>query len=149
MHELIDQLRAIGAAFLEVLRAESEALRADVTLSAKRLGAAVALFGAALVVAFWLVGLLLVALVALLALWLPVWGAALIVTGLLALVVGLLGWIGTKKLRAFEGPARTIGRRLSDHLAWWQSSLLREERPVVTPREAARAAGTAATVEEE
>lgn len=149
MHELIDQLRAIGAAFLEVMRAESEALRADVTLSAKRLGAAVALFGAAVVVAFWLIGLLLVALVALLALWLPVWGAALIVTGLLALVVGLLGWIGTKKLRAFEGPARTIGRRLSDHLAWWQSNLLREERPVVTPREAAQAAGTVAAAEGE
>jgi hypothetical protein len=62
--------------------------------------------------------------------------------------VALLGWIGIKKLRAFEGPARTIGRRLSDHLAWWQSSLLREERPVVTPREAARAAGTAAVEEE-
>ena len=127
----LDQLRALGAAFLEVLRAEIEALREDVTLSARRLGIALALFAVAAAVAFWLLGVLLFALVAVLAIWLPLWGAALVLVGLLALVTAALGWAAMRRLRRFEGPATTVRRRLGDHLDWWQQSLLRDERPVV------------------
>ncbi len=130
----IEQLRSLGGAFIEVLRAEVEALREDVSLSARRLAVALALFGLAAVVAFWLIGVLLFALVAVAAIWLPVWGAALLIVLLLALVTGGIAWTAMRKLRAFEGPASTARRRLADHLAWWQESLLREERPVVPGR---------------
>ena len=130
----IEQLRTLGGAFIEVLRAEVEALRADVSLSARRLGVALALFGLAAVVAFWLIGVLLFALVAVLAIWLPVWGASLVLVLLLLLITAGIAWAAMRKLRAFEGPASTVRRRLADHLAWWQASLLREERPIVPGR---------------
>lgn len=130
----IEQLRGLGGAYLEVLRHEVEALREDVTVSARRLGVALALFTLAAVLAFWLVALVLVVLVAVVAIWLPVWAAALVVTLLLLLAAAGLTWAALRKLREAEGPASTIRRRLGDHLAWWEESLMREERPVVPGR---------------
>ncbi len=131
MRPWLDELRALGAAFLDVLAAEGEALREDVTLSARRLGVALALFGAAAAVAFWLVAALCFVLVAVLLVWLPLWATALILVGLLLVATAALAWAATRRLRQFEGPATTVKRRLADHLGWWRESLLREERPVV------------------
>jgi hypothetical protein len=141
----LDELRALGGAFLGVLEAEVEALREDVSLSARRLAVALALFGAAAAVAFWLVAALCFALVVALALWLPLWATALVLVGLLLIGTALLGWLAMRRLRQFEGPASTVKRRLDDHLGWWRESLLREERPVVeTARRPARRVDDAA-----
>jgi hypothetical protein len=76
------------------------------------------------VVAFWTVGVLIAAVVAILALWLPVWGAALLVFALFAALAGALAWLGVRRLREIENPVASLRRRISDHLDWWQNTLL-------------------------
>jgi cbb3-type cytochrome oxidase subunit 3 len=60
----------------------------------------------------------------LLALWLPRWGAVLIVLVLLLVVVWILWVLAKKKLRQAERPTETVRRRVTDHLDWWQDRVL-------------------------
>lgn len=120
----LDFLRSLGQALLEVLRAELTALSEDLRLSARRLRAALLLFLAALLVLFWGLGVLVYAAVEVLALWLPRWGAALSLAGLLLLVAGLCAGLGRGRLRGVENPARTVRRRLDEHVGWWQRRVL-------------------------
>ena len=90
MEGWIKLVRALGESLLEVWRAELDTLQADLKVSGRHLGLALGLLGAALVLGFWIVGLLLFALVALLHVWLLWWGASLIVLALFALAAGLL-----------------------------------------------------------
>jgi sulfite exporter TauE/SafE len=133
----VELFRSLGQSLLDVLRAEVEALQGDLTRTGRHLGLGAVLLGGAAVVAFWLVGALTFAVGAVLAIWLPVWAAAWIVVGLfllLALALGIPGWLQLKKA---ENPAETFKRRLGDHLAWWQDSLLREDEAIpVTARAA-------------
>lgn len=133
----IELFRSLGQSLLDVLQAEVEALQGDFARTGRHLGIGAVLLGGAAVVAFWLVGALTFAIGAVLAIWLPVWAAAWIVVGLfllLALALGIPGW---RQLKKAENPAETLKRRLGDHLAWWQDSLLREDEPIpVTAREA-------------
>jgi hypothetical protein len=122
--EWIDLLRSLGQALLDVLRAEAEALGADFRRTGERLARALALLGAAAAVSFWTLGVLLAALVALLAIWLPVWGAALVVTGVFALAAALLAAAGWRQMRQLENPAEEVRRRVADHLDWWRDRLL-------------------------
>ena len=70
--------------------------------------------------------------------WLPIWGAALAVTGLLALVATVLALAGRARLRRLENPLATARRRMDDHLAWWQSQhttgAVEDEDDFETPR---------------
>ncbi|MSQ37925.1 MAG: phage holin family protein [Chloroflexi bacterium] len=117
---ILDRLRANAPAFarkhLELARAEiGEIVRAN-------LGAAAWFVGA---LAF--VGLILVAfvvfVVALLALFLPLWAAALVTMLLFALVAGILAWIGRQKL-VFHGPERTVAQ-WKESYAWLKKRLSR------------------------
>jgi hypothetical protein len=128
--EWIDLFRSLGQALLDVLRAEAQALGADFRLSGERLARALALLGAAAAVSFWTLGVLLAALVALLAIWLPVWGAALAVAGLFALAAALLAAAGWRQMRQLGNPADDIRRRFADHLDWWQDRLLAGPAPL-------------------
>ena len=83
-------MKALGVTRILSLSAVGS-LREDVSLSARRLAVALALFGAAAAVAFWLVAALCFALVAALALWLPLWATALVLVGLLLIGTALLG----------------------------------------------------------
>jgi len=62
------------------------------------------------------------------AIWLPHWGAALVVTLFVLLVVAVLALLGYLRLKRFESPAVTVSRRVDDHLDWWNERLLAEER---------------------
>jgi hypothetical protein len=64
--------------------------------------------------------------VAVLAVWLPLWGAMLVTLLLLALVVGALGGVAWLRLRKLGGPLTLVGRRWRDHLDWWQERVLAE-----------------------
>ena len=96
---------------------------------------ALGLFGAAAAVGFWLVALILYTLIQVLALWLPQWGAAAVVTGLTALAVAALALIGWSKLKRLESPGATLGRRWQDHREWWDRRLL--ATPAAVPAAAA------------
>jgi hypothetical protein len=117
-------VRALGEALLEVLRAELGALQGDFQRSGRHLGIALALLGGAAVLGFWAVGLVLFVLVSLFAVWLPLWGAALVVLGLFLGGIAILGWQGKKRLLQVENPVTSVRKRLDDHLAWWQESFL-------------------------
>lgn len=126
----IEMFRGLGEALLDVLRAEVATLQEDLTRSGRIAGGALALFGAALILSFWILGLLIFVLVALLAIWLPLWGAALVVFGLFLVVAIILAWLGVRRLKQVENPVETFRRRVDDHLDWWQNTLLRERRPL-------------------
>ena len=142
----IQMFRGLGESLIEVLRAEVATLQDDFNRSGRNLGQALAFFGLALILAFWIVGLLIFVFVALLSVWLQLWAAALIVLTLFILGAGLLGWIGWRHMKKVENPMQTVRRRVDDHLDWWQNNLLRETKTVdVTPDPA----GTDPRVEEE
>lgn len=117
-------VRALGESLLAVLRAELAALQADLNRSTRQLGVALFFFGAVAALAFWLVGLLVFLLVALVAIWLPLAGAAGSVLAFLAVVCGVLFLLGRSRLNRMENPLDSARRRFDDHLDWWQNRLL-------------------------
>ena len=126
----IDMFRSLGESLLEVLRAELQTLQEDLTRSGRHLGVALGFLGVALILLFWLLGLLITLFVALLCIWLQVWASILIVLLLFAAGTGLLVWLGLKEMRKAENPVETFRRHADDHLDWWQNNLLRENRPL-------------------
>jgi putative superfamily III holin-X len=126
----IELFRSLGESLLEVWRAELATLQEDFQRSGRYLGSALGLFGAALILAFWIVGLLLFVLIALLHIWLPWWGAAGIVWLLFAVTAGLLFWYGKRYLVKVENPVETVRRRMDSHLDWWQHGLLAQPKAV-------------------
>jgi hypothetical protein len=124
MQAWIELFRSLGEALLEVWRAEIGTLQDDLQRSGRHLGAALGLFGAAVVLLFWAVGLVLFVLVSLLHLWLPWWGASLVVLGVFLLAMAVLGSLGFRRIRKVENPLDTVRRRVDSHLDWWQHGLL-------------------------
>jgi hypothetical protein len=126
MQGWIELFRSLGQALFEVLRAEARALGEDFRRSGGELARGLALLGGAAALGFWTLGVLVLALIAVLAIWLPPWAAALIVTALYAGAAGLLALLGIRRLRRLESPAESIRQRVSDHLDWWNRRLLAE-----------------------
>jgi uncharacterized membrane protein YgcG len=122
----VELFRSLGTALLDVLRAEAEALGADFKRSGALLGRALVLLCGAAGVLFWTLGIVVLALIALLSIWLPVWAAALIVAALFAAVAGTLIYLAVRLLRQLESPVEEVRRRVADHLDWWQNRLLAE-----------------------
>jgi hypothetical protein len=127
-----DLFRALGESLLQVFKAELAAIEEDFRRTGVHLKASLGLLGVALVLLFWVTGLVIFCLVAVLAIWLPVWGAGLIVLGLFTAVTGVLAWLGVQRLQHVENPAASMKVRLEDHLDWWQH-LLAETKPVEVP----------------
>jgi hypothetical protein len=124
----IDLFRSLGESLLEVLRAEAATLQDDLQRSGRHFGVALAFFGVAAVLVFWMVGLLLFSLIALLNIWLQLWAAALIVLALFVVAIAILGNLGMRRMRQVENPMETVRRRVDEHLDWWQHSLLSQPR---------------------
>ena len=124
----IELFRSLGEALLEVWRAELATLQEDFGRSGSYLGRALAFFAAAAVLVFWIVGLLLFVLIALLHVWLPWWGASLVVLTLFVATAALLAWLGASRLRQVESPLETVRRRVDSHLDWWQHGLLAQPK---------------------
>lgn len=120
--------RSLGEALLQVWRAELDTLQQDFQRSGRYLGMALAFLGAAAALGFWIVGLLLFALVALLHIWLPLWGASLIVLALFVLAAAILANLGVKRLKNVESPVTTVRRRVDNHMDWWQNGLLAQPK---------------------
>lgn len=129
----IELFRSLGQALFEVLRAEARALGEDFRRSGGELARGLALLGGAAALGFWTLGALILALIAVLAIWLPPWAAALIVTVLFAGAAGLLALLGMRRLRRLESPAESIRQRVSDHLDWWHHRLLAEPAVPAAP----------------
>jgi len=126
----IDMFRSLGESLLEVVRAELQTLQEDLTRSGRHFGVALGFLGVALILLFWLLGLLITLFIALLCIWLQFWAATLIVLLLFAIGTGLMAWRGWQQLQKVENPVETFRRHADDHLDWWQNNLLRENRPL-------------------
>jgi len=122
----IDKFRSLGESLFAVLRAELAALQEDLTRSGRHLGVALGLMGGALIIFFWMTGLLIALLIAVLCIWLKLWAATLIVFLLFAAGGGLLVWLGLRQMKKVENPAETVRRHVDEHIDWLQNNLLRE-----------------------
>lgn len=126
----IELFRSLGQALLDLFKAELATLRRELERSGRTLAVALGLFGAAAAVGFWLIGALIYSLIQVVAIWLPLWGASLAVTGLFAVAMAVLALVGVRKLKRIESPAATVGRRWEDHLEWWNDRLLAEAESI-------------------
>jgi hypothetical protein len=123
----LELFRGLGQSFLDLLRAEWEQLLSELGVSGKKLGIGVACFAAAAAVGFWLAGVFTYFLIQVLAIWLPAWAAAGLVVVVLLLLAAGLAWWGWRTLKSIENPVDTVGRRLDDHLDWWEAKLVADE----------------------
>jgi hypothetical protein len=140
----IRRLRSLGQALVELLQAEVDALNADLKGSARELGRGVALLMFAAFLAFWVLGGLAYGSVEVVAMWLPRWGAIFVVTGVWALVAGVLALLGRSRLRRLETPVRTVQRHFASHQAFVREELLGDgEEEVVYPSAASTTANGA------
>lgn len=123
---------ALGEALIEVLRAELAVIAEAWKKSAREL----AVFLGVLAVAGYVALVCLPALLIFAAVtglhvglgW-PLWGSALTVAAAVALLVSVAVWIALKRLqKKGENPVATVRDRFADHVAWWQDSILRDDR---------------------
>lgn len=121
-----EQVRGLGEALLEVWRAELAALRDDYGRAGRDLGRVLAFFAVAAVFGFWAVGALGIFAFELLARWLPRWGAAAILFGLLALPAAVAGALAWRRLQRIEPPVATLERRFAEHSQWWRERVFQE-----------------------
>lgn len=127
-----ETFRALGSAILSLLKAELEDFERDIARSAKTAGIGVALLVAAGAFGFWTLGVATYFLIQLLAIWLPLWGAALAVTLLFGACAAVLALVGMRKLERFENPLTSARDRFDDHIDWWQRRVLPAgERPAL------------------
>jgi hypothetical protein len=122
----LDLIRSLGGALLDLLQAEASALRSDLAASGRAAARAIIVLGIAAALLFWAVGAATLALVEVLALWLPRWGATSTVAGVLMLAALVAVYLGRRSLCSLEPPAATVRRHLGDHVAWWQERVLDE-----------------------
>ena len=118
----------LGRAGLDLVVSEIDAVVTDFGASGRGLLKASIFFGAATAAAFWAIGVFTYFLVQVLALWLPLWGAAVVVVCLLLGVAVLLVWLGKRVLREMESPVATVRRHVRDHVDWWQDEILPDGR---------------------
>ncbi len=134
-------VRELGQSWLDVLRAELQALEDDFSRSGRAFSRGAGLIGVAVALGFWAIGALVVAGIAAIAIWLPLWASALIVAALFAGIAAGLAAIGKRSFAEVENPISVIRRRLEDHMDWVQSRLLaRAAEAADTPDEGARGA---------
>jgi len=133
MQAWIELFRTLGESLVEVVRAETTALQADLKTSGRHMAVALGLLGAAVLLLFWVLGLLIFFLIALLSTWLQLWAAALIVLVVFAGVMGALAWLGVRRFRFVENPVDSVKRHVDDHLDWWQNGLLAQGRTLDIP----------------
>jgi len=126
--KIFERLRAINSAFFAVLRAELDALTADLGAAGKRYASGALLLGVTLAIGAVLLAVLVFVAIAVLALWLPYWGAGLVVAGVLAIAGLGCGFAAMARLKG-ENPGQIVQRHVHDHLDWWQMRVARDGAP--------------------
>lgn len=117
-------LLSVGRASVDLVGAELGALAEDLKSSGRVLSRSLVLLLLAAFFLFWALGALVCVAIVVLALWLPLWGAALAVLGALLVLTAMLGGLGWRRIRRLETPARTVKRRVANHALWLRSQNL-------------------------
>jgi uncharacterized membrane protein YqjE len=99
--ELVSQ---VSQQIPELVRSEIRLAQAELSEKGKKAGLGAGMFGAAGVLALYGLGALFATLILVLALWLPAWAAALIVTALIFVIAGVAALLGKKKVQQATPP---------------------------------------------
>jgi uncharacterized membrane protein YqjE len=102
-----DLVRQMSEQVSTLVRDELALARAEMTEKGKRAGKGAGLLGGGGVLALYGLGALFVTIGAVLALWMPVWVAALIVTVVLFAAAGVIALMGKKQVQQAVPPAPT------------------------------------------
>ena len=119
----LTDLAGLGQAFTDVLKAEWAALTDDLSQSGRTLLRGLAIICLAIVMVGWVAGLLSLALVFLLSLYLPTWVAALIVAGALAVLAAALFLWGKAVLGEVRPPGQLVQTHVDGHVEWLQGQM--------------------------
>jgi len=112
-----------------LFRQEIELAKAELAVKAKEAGKGAGMLGGASVTGLVTLGSLTAFLIALLALWLPVWAAALIVTLVWAIVTGILALVGRSRLKEATPPVpRQAIDSTKEDVQWAKTQLKSEKR---------------------
>jgi ABC-type antimicrobial peptide transport system permease subunit len=102
-----------------LVRAEIELARAELTQKSKRAGIGLGELGGAGIVALYALGALTACFIAALALAMPVWAAALIVTIVYAIIAAVLALIGRQQLqRGIPPTPERTQRTIKEDIEW-------------------------------
>ncbi len=115
MGELLKQLSTDTAT---LVRQEIALARAEVAARVNAVTASAGLLGAAILLAFGAFGAFTATLILVLALVMPVWAAALIVTVVYAVAAAVSALTGKKKITAAMPPAPETARTLKEDVEW-------------------------------
>jgi len=91
-----------------LVRAEIDQIKAEVTYKVKHFGIGSGFFVVALIVLPFLIFTLLAAAIFALALVMPAWAAALVVSGVLVLIIAVLVWIGIVNFQRGAEPLESV-----------------------------------------
>ena len=120
----IELFQSLREAFIGVMQAEVRALRVDFDLSRQHLVRALGLAALAIFVSFWAIGVLVLLLIQVAAIWLPAWAASLVVLAALS-VLGLALLVAARgNLGRIEAPRALIRRHVQEHMDWWEDEIL-------------------------
>ena len=111
-----------------LLRQEVELAKAEVSVKAKEAGKGAGLLGGAGATGLITLGSLTAFLIALLALWMPVWAAALIVTVVWAIVTGILAQVGRTSLKRATPPVPEQAIESTKEDVQWAKTQLKSEK---------------------
>lgn len=110
-------IKEITADLSTLVRKEVELAKSEVGQVVKDKAMAAGLFALGGVLAIMIIPFALLTIVEVLAIWLPRWGASLIVTGLMMILAFVVFLFGKKKLRSKFKPEATI-RTLKEDVQW-------------------------------
>lgn len=124
----LEMFRALGEAFVEVVRAELAVVEESAKAWGKSWGIVLAIVALLLFALFWTLGLVTAAVVHGLMVWcgLALWQAALVTAGALLLLVVAGAAVAFTLARRYEDPVAATRRRLDDHRGWWTQRLFLE-----------------------
>jgi uncharacterized membrane protein YqjE len=116
--------KAVAEDFSTLVRAEIELAKAEVTEPIKAKATGIGMFATAGVLGWLGLQGVLITLALVIAIWLPVWAGALIVTGVLLLAAGILALVGKRKV-AKPVKLNTTKQNVEEDVEWTKEHLPR------------------------
>ncbi len=127
----IESLSALGAALLDLVRAEIKAALSDIKVFFRQVAMLLAVGGLLLLILIYIPFILLLSAIDgihAMTDW-PYWGSALLLFGLVILLMATIAAVAYFLIgRHMRSPVEVFQNRLDDHKGWWRNDVLDEPR---------------------